>query len=85
MARYNSVAAVTTQSGAAVLSTPSQGLFTTLTGTAPFTVTLASPAIASGSQQGFFNNTGGVVTLQTPSGNIRGPSANTAATLVIQS
>jgi hypothetical protein len=84
MARYNTVAAVTTQSGAATLSSPAQGLFTTLTGTAPFTVTLSSPAVASGAPQGYYNNTGGVVTLQTPSGNIRGPSANTAATFVIQ-
>ena len=84
MARYNTVAAVTTQSGAATLSSPAQGLFTTLTGTAPFTVTLSSPAVAFGAQQGFYNNTGGVVTLQTPSGNIKGPSANTAATFVVQ-
>jgi hypothetical protein len=84
MARYNTVAAVTTQSGAATLSSPAQGLFTTLTGTAPFTVTLSSPAVAFGAQQGYYNNTGGIVTLQTPSGNIRGPSANTAATFIVQ-
>jgi hypothetical protein len=84
MARYNTVASVTTQSGAATIATPNQGLFTTLTGTAPFTVTLASPAVATGSQQGFYNNTGGVVTLSTPSGTIKGPSANSAATYVMQ-
>jgi hypothetical protein len=84
MARYNTVSAVTTQSGAATLSTPSQGLFTTLTGSAPFTVTLVAPAVASGTPQGFYNNTGGVVTLQTPSGNIKGPSANTASTFIVQ-
>jgi hypothetical protein len=84
MARYNTVASVTTQSGAASLSTPAQGLFTTLAGTAPFTVTLSAPAVATGTQQGFYNNSGGVVTLQSPSGNIKGPSANTAATFVMQ-
>lgn len=84
MARYNTVASVTTQSGAATIATPNQGLFTTLTGTAPFTVTLASPAVATGSQQGFYNNTGGAVTLSTPSGTIKGPSANSAATYVMQ-
>lgn len=84
MARYNTVAAVTTQNGAAVLSSPAQGLFTTLTGTAPYTVTLATPAAANGSQQGFYNNTGGVVTLSSPSGNIRGPSANVASTFILQ-
>lgn len=84
MARYNTVASVTTQSGAAVLSSPAQGLFTTLTGTAPYTVTLATPGAANGSQQGFYNNTGGVVTLSTPSGNIKGPSANVASTFVLQ-
>jgi hypothetical protein len=84
MARYNTVASVTTQSGAAVLSSPAQGLFTTLTGTAPYTVTLATPAAANGSQQGFYNNTGGVVTLSTPSGTIKGPSANVASTFVLQ-
>jgi hypothetical protein len=84
MARYNTVSAVTTQSGAATLTTPAQGLFTTLTGSAPFTVTLSSPAVAIGTPQGFYNNTGGAVTMQTPSGNIKGPSANTASTFIIQ-
>lgn len=84
MARYNTVASVTTQSGAATIATPNQGLFTTLTGTAPFTVTLASPAVATGSQQGFYNNTGGVVTLSAPSGTIKGPSANSATDYVMQ-
>jgi hypothetical protein len=84
MARYNTVSAVTTQSGAATLSNPSQGLFTTLTGTAPFTVTLSSPAIGSGQTIGFFNNTGGVVTLSTPSGAIKGPAGNSASSYIMQ-
>ncbi len=84
MGRYNTVAAVSTQSGAGTIATPNQGLFTTLTGTAPYTVTLAAPAAAQGSQQGFYNNTGGVVTLSAPSGVIKGPSANSGATFVMQ-
>jgi hypothetical protein len=79
MARFNSVATTATQSGAGVLSTPAQGLLTTLTGSAPYTVTLANPVLFLGIAQSFFNNTNGVVTLATPSGNIVG-AGFTAAT-----
>lgn len=72
MARYNTVNTATTSSGTATFSTPTQGLLTTLTGTPPYTVTMASPMQFTGITQSFFNNTGGVVTLATPSGNILG-------------
>jgi hypothetical protein len=87
MARYNTVAAVTTQSGATTISSPTQGLFTTLTGTTPFTVTLTQPAQCSGTTQGFYNNAGGPVTLSVPtpaSQKIYGPAANVSATYVMQ-
>lgn len=82
MARYNSVAPVGSQSGAGTILTPDQGLFTTLTGTAPYTVTLTSPALSTGVSQSFWNNTSGLVTLSTPSGSIRGPSSNTGSSYV---
>jgi hypothetical protein len=84
MARYNSVAAVGSQTTGGTIVTPNQGLFTTLTGTAPYTTTLSSPAVASGQTIGFFNNTGGVVTLSTPSGAIKGPAGNSASSYIMQ-
>jgi len=83
MARYNTVAAVGSTTAGGTIVTPNEGLFTTLTGTAPYTVTLTSPATSSGATQGFWNNTGGLVTLATPSGAIRGPSVNSASTYVL--
>lgn len=83
MARYNTVSATTTTSSASTISTPSQGLLTTLTGTPPYTVTLASPVLFIGTPQTFFNNTGGVVTLATPSGNIKGPGFTAATSQTI--
>lgn len=83
MARYNTVAAVGSQTTAGTLVTPNEGLFTTLTGTAPYTINLVAPASAAGATQGFWNNTGGLVTLSTPSGTIKGPSVNSATTYVL--
>ena len=70
MARYNTTFPVTTRSGVGTISAPNTGLFTTLTGTAPYTITLPDPGLFAGAHQSFWNNTGGVVTLSTPSGNI---------------
>jgi len=84
MARYNTVAPVNTQTGTVTIGTPNEGLFTTLTGTPPYTVTLSSPAVANGIQHGFYNNTGGQVTLQSPSGNIKGPGSNVASTFIME-
>jgi hypothetical protein len=83
MARYNTVNTATTSSGTATFSTPTQGLLTTLTGVAPYTVTLAMPAMFTGITQSFFNNTGGVVTLTTPSGNILGAGFSGAVSQTI--
>lgn len=83
MARYNTVTTAATSSGTASISTPAQGLLTTLTGTAPYTVTLAAPALFTGITQSFFNNTGGTVTISTPSGNILGNGFTGATTQTI--
>jgi hypothetical protein len=78
MARYNTTYPAVVQTTAASYSSPSVGLFTTLTGTAPYTVTLADPGLFAGSHQTFFNSTSGVITLTTPTGNIRSPGVTTA-------
>lgn len=85
MARYNTVAPVASVASAGTLATPNQGLFTTLTGSAPYTVTLANPVLYTGNTQTFFNNTSGVVTLSTPSGSFIGPGSTGAATITMQS
>lgn len=83
MARYNTVTTASTTSGAATYSSPAQGLLTTLTGSAPYSVTLSSPILYIGAAQSFFNNTGGTVTLVTPSGTIKGPGFTAAASQTI--
>lgn len=82
MGRYNTISPSSTQTGAGTILTPDQGLFNELTGTPPYTVTLSSPALSIGQTQIFYNNTNGLITLQAPSGVIRGPSANSAAAYV---
>ncbi len=79
MARYNTITPTTSTTGAASISAPAQGLVTTFTGSAPYTVTLASPVLYIGVQQSFYNATSGTVTISTPSGQIKGPGF-TAAT-----
>ena len=77
MARYNTVTSASSTTGGTTFSTPSQGLLTTFTGTAPYTVNLASPVLYVGVAQSFFNNTSGTITIATPAGNIRGPGFTT--------
>lgn len=84
MARYNTVASVSSVASAGTLATPNQGLFTTLTGTAPYTVTLANPVLYTGHTQTFFNNTNGVVTLSSPTGTFIGPGSAGSATITLQ-
>jgi hypothetical protein len=79
MARYNTSFPVTTTSGSITYTTPDQGLFTTLTGTAPYTVTLPTPALFAGAHQTFYNSTSGTVTLNTPAGVIRNPAVTASA------
>lgn len=87
MARYNSVAPVASVATAATISAPASGLLTTLTGTAPYTVTLANPALFTGQTQAFWNTTGGAVTLSLAgiagSPTIKGPATNSATTFTI--
>jgi hypothetical protein len=79
MARYNTSFPVTTTTGSITYTTPDQGLFTTLTGTAPYTVTLPTPALFAGAHQTFYNSTSGTITLTTPAGVIRNPAVTASA------
>ena len=81
MARYNSSLASTTITGTHTISSPNQGAFTNLSGTAPYTVTLPSPVAFPGSNQTFYNATGGTVTLATPSGILTGTGGSNASTV----
>jgi len=83
MARYNTVAPVGSVAAAGTLATPSEGLLTTFTGTAPYTVTIASPVLYSGQTQTFYNSTSGVITLSTPSGSFVGPGSSGTATITM--
>jgi hypothetical protein len=83
MARYNTVAGTGIQNTTSTLSTPNQGLLTTLTGTAPYTVTVADPRLFSGITQTFYNSTSGTITLSTPAGTFVGPSTGGATTFAI--
>ena len=75
MARYNS-SAVATLSSATVITTPSQGLVTELVGSPPYAVTIPDPTIYYGQTQTYYNNSGGVVTLNTPNGTFSGPGSS---------
>lgn len=83
MARYNTVAPVGSVAAAGTVTTPNEGLLTTFTGTAPYTVTIASPVLYAGSTQTFYNNTSGIITLSTPSGAFVGPGAAGTATITM--
>jgi len=83
MARYNTVVSTSASSGATTVGAPTQGLITTLTGAAPYTVTLAAPNLFAGVSQLFYNATGGTVTLSSPSGNIKGPGFTAASSQTI--
>lgn len=83
MPRYNTVVTSAVTATTATFSSPTAGLLTTLTGTPGYTVTLAAPASFAGTAQTFFNNTGGSVTLSTPSGVCRGPGFTAAASQII--
>lgn len=80
MPRYNTVNTTLSTTTNTSLGTPASGLFTKFTGTAPYTVTLASPVVFIGQMQTFYNATAGTVTVSTPSGVITGPGGGGAAT-----
>ena len=85
MARYNTSSSTNTITGAATISSPFQGAFTEFTGSAPYTVTLPTPAAFPGVNQTFYNATGGQVTISTPTGSFTGTGGPNASTFVINS
>lgn len=82
MARYNTVISSTSASlSGATLASPSQGQFTELTGTGPYSVTVPSAPLYSGVTQVFYNKTGNTVSLLTgTSSNFVGPAGSTNGT-----
>jgi hypothetical protein len=80
MARFNTAVPLTSVSTGSTVPSPTYGALTSLTGTAPYTVILASPITFQGTLQSFYNATSGVVTLSSPSGNIKGPGFTAAST-----
>ena len=83
MARYNTTASTATVSGAGTQVAPANGLFTQLTGTAPYTLTIANPTLFTGTTQTFFNATSGTVTLSSPSGVFKGPAGSNSASQTV--
>jgi hypothetical protein len=78
MARFNTAVPLTSVSTGATVPSPTYGTLTSLTGTAPYTVILASPVTFQGIPQSFYNATSGTITLSSPSGNIKGPGFTSA-------
>ena len=84
MARYNSTESATIVTGAGTQIAPAAGLFTQLSGTAPYTLTIANPTLYTGTTQTFFNATSGTITLSTPSGVFKGPAgSNTTSQSIV--
>lgn len=79
MARFNTPQTTTSVTGTTTLTYVLDKSTILLTGTSGYTLTLASPAGYNGSIQTIYNNTGGNVTIATPSGNLIG-NGFTAAT-----
>jgi hypothetical protein len=80
MARYNSVIPTTTTTTTATVAAPAAGLLTKFTGTAPYTVTIASPTLYAGQSQTFYNATSGTITISAPAGTFVGPGGSTTGT-----
>lgn len=85
MARYNSVNTTGTTTTTGSFITPDQGLFTTLSGSPGYTVTLADPDRSIGQAQTFYNSTAGDITIAAPSGVIKGPGFVQGSSQVIPS
>ena len=83
MPRYNSISTTNITTSSTTLISPAVGLFTTLSGASGYSVTLPNPVLYNGQSQKFYNITGGDVTLVTPSGVIRGPTATNVANYII--
>jgi len=80
MARYNSVTPISAVTTTATIASPTAGALTTFTGTAPYTVTMASPVLYTGIMQTFYNSTAGIITLASPTGNLKGPGFTASGT-----
>jgi hypothetical protein len=78
MARYNTGAAFGSASGTTTILAPVSGP-QTLSGTAPYTVTLPDPRLYPGIQQVYFNSSTGVLTLSTPSGIFTGAGSSSTS------
>jgi hypothetical protein len=95
MARYNTSQTANTSTGATTIGAPSSGYIQSLTGTAPYTVTIPDPRLYPGIEQVYYNATTGtgIVTLSTPSGNFVGGGSsgsgsqafNTGSTITVVS
>jgi len=83
MARYNTAPQTLTVTGAQTFTYAFTGGIISLTGTAGYTVTMASPVFFPGSRQTFYNATNGNITLETPSGNITGNGVTLGTTVTI--
>lgn len=71
MARYNTVITQSSASSTTTLTSPTQGLFTELTGTS-YTVNIADATQYSGFSQTFYNAASGAITLTAAGGVFRG-------------
>lgn len=83
MARLNTGARSLSITGTFTLSYAFSGGLITLSGTAPYIVTLVNPAFFPGSKQEFYNATAGNITISTPSGSIIGPGFTSATSQVM--
>jgi hypothetical protein len=84
MARFNTTIPVATGAGAQSLGTTNAGSIYTITGTAPFTVTIGDPLYLLGQSQVLFNTTSGDVTVQSSgSGVFVGPGASGASSHIM--
>jgi hypothetical protein len=83
MARLNTGARSLSITGTFNLSYAFTGGLITLSGTAPYTVTLVNPVFFPGAKQEFYNATAGNITLSTPSGSVIGPGFTSATSQVM--
>jgi hypothetical protein len=77
---YKSTVSVTVTT---TLTVAQLGSLVECSGTAPYTVIVPTPVGSSGDCFAFWNNTGGIVTLSTPTGQFTGAGFTTAATYAI--
>jgi hypothetical protein len=83
MARYNTAPQTLTLTGATVLTYAFTGGIISLTGTAGYAVTLASPVFFPGARQTFYNATSGSITLTASAGNFKGNGVTLGVSITI--